>query len=177
MNNTPTTSELDIFQQSFDTLPEEAREFILGDTYSSIIKEIQSFIPLTEEQVRLEKSILLFLVGEQNMDGFVDTIESLSVEENSKSKILILIKEKIVDELLLTIEVVSELENGLPVPPTPKEGGQDAPSPAQVLESLKMRLTQKSSITPVARQQTTPKQAQQPEQEKPAVDLYREIPS
>ncbi len=166
-----------IFEEQLELLPDEVQDFLFSDSFTATIAEIKKSLPSEQERVAIHKEILMFLAGARTMDELGAAIEDLSLPEETHLKIVSLIKEKIVDELLLTIEVVSELENGLPVPPTPKEGEQDAPSPAQVLESLKMRLTQKSSIAPVARQQITPKQVQQSEQEKPAVDLYREIPS
>lgn len=175
MNNTTQTPQLDIFQESFDLLPEEARDFILSDTYSKAVKEICSLLSLEEERISLEKAILLFLVGEYSIEDLAESIATLSADDSTKNNILLNIKEKIVDELLLTIEVVSELEDKNSSPDI-SEKVQNAPSPTQVLESLKSRLTQTSTIAPIARDHTLTKQPPQTPEEKPSVDPYRELP-
>jgi hypothetical protein len=149
-------------EDQLEELPEEVKEFAFGGQLDAVNKELSDILQNEEQSLLLETNITLFIFGFKTIEELKQFIDSLPVVDEKKNTIKVTIQEKVINELLLLLE-----EDEGETTTTP----QIAPSPSQMLETLKSRLTEAKSIAPSTRDLSIT-----PAQLKPVADPYREMP-
>jgi hypothetical protein len=150
-------------EDQLEELPEEVMDFIFGGQLEAIIKELSGILQDEQQSLVMESNLTLFLFGTKPLAELKQYIDTLSIPDEKKNTIRSIIQEKIINELLLLVGEDEEV--GAPTNP------QIAPSPSQVLETLKSRLTEAKSTAPSTRDLSIT-----PAQLKPVADPYREMP-
>ncbi len=163
--------------ENIENLPPEVSDFIFGEGLESVLNEIVALVQNNEATLRLKNDVTFFLLGITPIEDVITYIDTLSIPDDKKLVIKKLVKEKIIDELLLLIEVHEEMDKTTQVSNTSTEtGSKTSPSPALI--SLQSRLTQSNMIMPVKRDlspDSTPSAAPSVPT-KPLIDPYRELP-
>ncbi len=157
-----------------DNLPQEVKDFIFGDGYEKVSKELSSLVINENEKIDLPNEIILFVIGIKTSDDLISYVSALTTTQENKEVIKKIIDEKVINELLLTIEVSEEIDNEkrgdilvIPKPPAPI-----------ALTALTDRLKQSSIVGPVKHgyDAETSKTSVSPIIEKPipSIDPYHE---
>jgi hypothetical protein len=157
----------DIFNElddKLEELPEEVQEFIFGGELDNRHKEMADILQNEQQSLELETNLTLFLFGAKSLTELKEFINTLPIADEKKNAIRTIIQEKVINELLLLTEIPEDTPVDTPTVTT-------APSPAQVLETLKSRLTEAKSIAPTVRDHSIASVSS-----KPIVDPYREMP-
>lgn len=163
-----------------EDLPDEASDFIFGGPLDIVSAEISNLIIDENEKRLIVNDITFFLLGVTSLDELVLHIDTLTTNEDSKTKIKQLLREKIIEELSLILEAHEEME-----PPLEVHGIENtnlSVTPSQALTSIKERLSQASTIAPTKRDYSVEKISETPTNNassnpKPiAPDPYKEIP-
>ncbi|MES2224782.1 MAG: hypothetical protein V4478_02225 [Patescibacteria group bacterium] len=156
-------------EENIEELPEEARGFIFGDGLKNAEAEIFKNIDLAEEKLKISNMIKFYLLDIKSLQDLSDLILSLTINKEKKVAVAKMIKEDIIDELILLSEVHEEIDR--------EAGSVTATISPNSLASLSDRLKQASIATPLKRDYSlnTEKTAA-PAHETPsrAIDPYHE---
>jgi len=95
---------------TIENLPPEVSDFIFGGELEKLTTEIVGMLQNDEQKLHLKNDIFFFLLGVTPKEEVAHYIENLPIEEEKKMAIKIAIQEKIINELLLTIEANKELD-------------------------------------------------------------------
>ena len=161
--------EIEKIENNTAELPDEVRDFIVGDDFKAVREKINEFIPSQEKRGELRVILLMFLLGLKTLEDLETSIDSLPVEAATKEKIKIIIVEEIINELLLLIDVHKEIDGGDSTEETDKKTDQN-----NALATLGDRLKQATIITPSTRDQSMARTV--PAVEVKTTDQYREMP-
>lgn len=157
-------------EDNFDELPSEVKEFVFGEGMDKVSAELAAIVTDEQQSLILKNNIYQYLLGVMRFEEINQFIDNLPTEDEKKITIKKIIQEKIIDELLLLMEVHQDMEGDTQPKAVPVE---QAPNPSQVIESLRGRLTEARSIAPSSRNLSVNPTTQTA---KPSIDPYREMP-
>ncbi len=169
-------------EENSKDLPEEVSDFMFFGPLDLVLEKICLLINNEEEKVLIKNDITFFLLGSVEIETLNSHIESLKTTEENRGEIKRIFQEDIISEILLLLEVNQEMEGSSleSLEVNSDQNTQQAPSPAQALESIKERLSQSTKITPTKRDYSMEKaENSNPSVQnitKPTIDPYREIP-
>ena len=142
----------DNLEENIEEVPQEVRDFIFGADFKVIKNQLIQNIDNELERLEFSNMLMFFLLGSKTAEEFNLYIQSLTISADKKELIKKSIRENIVDEILLLIEVHQEMD---------QEGNTDStsitqpvikPTPAVTsLTALADRLKQSSSSVPSTR--------------------------
>jgi hypothetical protein len=97
--------------ENADNLPQEVKDFIFGDVYEDISKELSSLVVNETEKNDLPNEVILFVIGIKTSEDLISYVSSLTTAQENKERIKKIIDEKVILDLLLTIEVNEEIDS------------------------------------------------------------------
>lgn len=167
-------------EDAFAAIPAEVEDFMWSDTYRALIDAISTTLALTDEQKKLVtlKSYEL-LLGTVSMEKIAADFITAGFSQELTAKTLFLLTE----EVLPQAKYITE--SYLPDPDEPQTGETgtqetldmvSAPSPADVLASLKEKMTAPAAIAPSVRETAAPTNLPLEKSTAPRIDPYRELP-
>lgn len=131
-------------EENFEDTPDEVTDFIFGDEFNTVKEEFSKYLEKDEEKIGLSNMLKLFLFGAKTIDELSDYIDKLSTTDEKKGLIKKTVQEKVIDELLLLIEVHEEMDKKV-------DTNTDTAKIINPLTSLSDRLKQASIATPTKR--------------------------
>jgi hypothetical protein len=156
---------------AFASIPEEVKDFIISNDFTVIITTIQKALSLTDEQTNLLKyGAQELLMKAATMEDLVKRWQQKGISDELIAKMLYTIHQEILVRAanitdFFTEEIdESNIENQQP----------SAPSPSDILATLKERLQEAKVVTPTSRTQGI--QPQVPKSSTASIDPYREMP-
>lgn len=167
-------SSIDIIEDSND-LPEEVLDFIFGKKMEEIKKELLSLVQDQKVLETLVMEIDMVVFGEKDVEELDRAINRLLLDEKKQFSVKKIVAEKIIGEIILLVDTHIEMLQEAPSS-IQTTSAQNAPSPAQVLESLKARLTQPNTTPLAPRRTTLEKPLTTNQSTEKIIDPYREKP-
>ncbi len=159
-------------EENVDDLPEEVSDFITGDEIILVKEELVRHISKQEEEDLINNNIIFFLLGGISMGELRSSIATLSISEEEKLVVAQIIQERVINELLLTMDVHKELEGS--------ENKDAIKSSSNILTRLNETLTTPATLAPTKREYGTEKTglpiSPSEPSTKPLIDPYREMP-
>jgi len=168
-------------EEVLEDYPDEVRRFVFGEEMETIKKKLSDIAEGERTGTEIFNDVMLYLLGVFSVEDVVKKIDSLSLPQEKKQEIKVVIQRDVIEELLLLIEVHEEME-GETLPTTPPVTPKPTTQTVDLMETMKNRLTRSSTIAPAARElgaggitQVTKKDFTPPTPPRP-IDPYREIP-
>lgn len=168
-----TNTQQNDFDDSLINVPEEVQDFMFSDDFDVIFLAIQRACSLTESEREFVKSLTYSLLVEDiDMDELTQKLMGTGMKTETVANVVVAINE----EILTRVQHITEFYSG----DEETDTVSDAPSPADVIETIKRRLTQPQAIAPTARRLDISKTPELPAPPKPTPrqgdDPYREKP-
>lgn len=141
-----------IIDDAISDLPEEVTDFVFGEDIQSVIDEIGVLLNGNKEQKEhIYNDITFFLLGMKSIEEVRSYIESLPIGVSIQNQIKVLIKEKIIDDIYLSMEISREDEK------LPTQDINTTPvSTAGALEGINKSFTTPTTLAPTKRVYTEP---------------------
>lgn len=164
-------------EDAMEELPEELRSFLFDGEFDAVFETYKSNFSDQEKFVGLKNKTLEFILGVIPITELKIVIENSTGDAQLVDKLKKDIQGKVIDEILLLLQVHSEMENKTTTEVTSQSN--IAPSPSDILARLNQNLTKPTTLAPTKREYVAPSPASSPTIEptaKPVTDPYREIP-
>lgn len=157
-----------------DDVPGEVQDFLFGEDMEQVFRSLDSIIQNSRVSEDLRINLEQVILGIKSIDDLDVFIKTLPLSQDQQVAIRHVIQNDVFDELLTLTSAADEAEQ--------KQNDMqdltariDAPSPADVLETIRSRLTEAKTIAPSARSvDVAPTPVVPPTEEKKPLDPYRE---
>jgi hypothetical protein len=134
-------------EDNVEDLPDEVKDFIFGVDFETISQELVSLLNNETEKKDLPSEVMLFLFGVRTKEELISYISTQTTSDENKQKIKVIIDEKIIDELILLIDVYKDFDKEL----EKEDENVEVKTIPSKLSSLSDRLKQASITTPAKR--------------------------
>jgi hypothetical protein len=180
MDNATQQFNIDAYNKALDEAPANVRRFLWSDEFKQMVAELAKYYGLSDAaRTVLENTIFDILIGIASQETVQVSLATLGLDTQKQSDLEGYMYEYFVRPMGTETELLAEIEAG---ETSQEEQSQDvqpssAPSPADILSSLKTRLTTPGAIAPAARELPPgPEKKTETPAVKKSIDPYREFP-
>lgn len=161
--------------EAIETLPEEVRSFLFDGEFAAVFEPYKTKYADQEKFLGIKNKTLECILGVAQVAEVKSYVEQHTQDKQLADALKKDIQEKIIDEILLLIEVYQEMQGVQQIPQTNTVGHQVA------MNRLSQSFTTPTTITPTKRVYTdlpsTSSSSAPSPSTKPAVDPYRIDPN